>query len=47
MFIVMDTMDYMIFVPLFVEIYHIMFYNKFNKRNIRQRIMHFNVLVNH
>jgi hypothetical protein len=43
MFIVMDTMDYIIFVPLFVDIYHIMVYNKFNKRYIRQRIMPFYV----
>jgi len=46
MSIVMDITNYMIFVPLFVDIYHIMIYNKFNKRNIKQIIKFFNVLIN-
>jgi hypothetical protein len=46
MFIVIDIMDYMKYVLLFVDIYHIMIYNKFNKRNIKQKVNHFYVLIN-
>jgi ABC-type lipoprotein release transport system permease subunit len=45
-FIIMDIMDYMRFLPLFVDIYHIKIYNKFNKKNIKQRIKHLYVLIN-
>jgi hypothetical protein len=34
MFIIMDIMDYMRFVLLFVDIYYIMIYNNFNKKNM-------------
>jgi hypothetical protein len=44
MFIVMDTMDYMRFVPLFVDIYHIMISKKINKKIIKQRIWPIHVL---
>ncbi len=44
MFIVINIMDYMKYVLLFVDIYHIMIYNKFNKRNIKQKVNHFYVL---
>jgi hypothetical protein len=40
-FIIMDIMDYIKFVPLFANIYHIGIYKKFNKKNIKQRIIHF------
>jgi hypothetical protein len=46
MFIIMDITNYIKFVPLFFYIYHIMICHKFNKRNIRQRIKPFYVLIN-
>jgi hypothetical protein len=42
----MDIIDYMRFVPLFVDIHHIMICKKYNKKNIRQRIRPFYVLIN-
>jgi riboflavin transporter FmnP len=45
MFIVMDVMDYMRFVPLFFYIYHIMICKKINKRIIRQTIWPFMYLL--
>jgi hypothetical protein len=46
MFIVTDITTYMKFVPLFVDIYHIMICNKFNKRNIDKMLIIFYVFIN-
>jgi len=46
MFIVMDIINYIRFVPFFVDIYHVVICNKFNKRNIKQKIRPFYVLIN-
>jgi hypothetical protein len=39
MFIVMDITNYMKFVPFFVDIYHVMIYNKFNKKKLDKNLI--------